>query len=528
MTVQGILRDALGQPVEGSVSFELELRSGDTAVFTETESWDLRAGLFTITLGDTSPISPDIFAGAGPVSLVIKVDGDEMAPIVLTSVPYAFRAHSAESADAYMGDVDWAQLVGVPAGFADGTDDGAMGTTYGAGDGLTLTGNTFAVAYGGAGAATTASRSDHAHAPPAWSSVTGVPAGFADGVDDVGGPPAWSSITSVPAGFADGVDDVGGPPAWSSITGVPAGFADGVDDVGTGDITGVTAAAGLTGGGTAGDVSLGVDYGGTGTSTQVARADHDHGGVLTMAQLTYGRTSSNPGQSCLDIKSMAPWAEDGVYLVDPDGSGPINPLRVLCDMTRDGGGWTLGIKNRYMSGIAGRGGSFGTVDDIDAPTADFYKLADATINALISDGTFDILADQVGWNSAYSSGNHEYVLVRNYTATFSFTAIVPDSTSTTVFESYRAADDLLVWRGRLRCGGGGVGINCYDILPTPSPVGTANPQGGNGCLYPLGSSSNTGWHHFYMSETNTDTYLYICNGAQHTSSYNLSHRWWFR
>ncbi|MBN1137576.1 MAG: hypothetical protein JXM73_13395 [Anaerolineae bacterium] len=57
----------------------------------------------------------------------------------------------------------WSGLTGVPAGFADGVDDD---TTYTAGAGLVLTGTQFSVT----------------GAP--WSGLTGVPAGFADGVDN--------------------------------------------------------------------------------------------------------------------------------------------------------------------------------------------------------------------------------------------------------------------------------------------------------------------------------------------------------
>jgi hypothetical protein len=44
----------------------------------------------------------------------------------------------------------------------------------------------------------------------------------------------------------------------------------------------------------------------------------------------------------------------------------------------------------------------------------------------------------------------------------------------------------------------------------------------------MGNASNPGWHHIYMSETNSDSYLHLCNGAQHSSGHNMNHRYWFR
>ena len=59
----------------------------------------------------------------------------------------------------------WSGLSGVPAGFADGVDNN---TTYSAGPGLALSNGQFAVDFTGPGSASTASRSDHDHWGQTW------------------------------------------------------------------------------------------------------------------------------------------------------------------------------------------------------------------------------------------------------------------------------------------------------------------------------------------------------------------------
>ncbi len=228
-------------------------------------------------------------------------------------------------------------------------------------------------------------------------------------------------------------------------------------------------------------------------------------------------------KSCKAYLTANPGAANGVYKIDPDGGlGPLPQTSVHCDMKRDGGGWTLGVKTWYNGGSYGNAGAIGSVNDATTLLGNPYKLSDNAIRAIIGPtNNFDVMADQAGYNDSYSNGNFEYVILRNYTAMWKFDGPVANSSTQTLMQSYRLADDALAWTGILNCGNGGAGINCYDVIQN-------NPAGGGGCQISMGKQTDGGWHHFYMGETNSDTYLYICNGAQHSSGHNMNHRFWFR
>ncbi|GAI73675.1 unnamed protein product, partial [marine sediment metagenome] len=51
-----------------------------------------------------------------------------------------------------------------------------------------------------------------------WSQIDGIPAGFADGVDNEG-ISSWNELADIPAGFADGVDNVGAGSLWDPCDG---------------------------------------------------------------------------------------------------------------------------------------------------------------------------------------------------------------------------------------------------------------------------------------------------------------------
>jgi len=83
--------------------------------------------------------------------------------------------------------------------------------------------------------------------------------------------------------------------------------------------------------------------------------------------------------SCLDIKNTVSDATDGVYTIDPDSSGSVAPFDIYCDMTTDGGGWTLLIQTADDGNLTFGGHS--TYLTTDALINETHTALDYTVDA---------------------------------------------------------------------------------------------------------------------------------------------------
>ncbi len=204
IAVQGLLTNLADEPVEGPVDLTFVLYQGEggaQGVWTETHlDVDLVAGHFDLVLGTVNPMdAPPVFEQFDDLWVGISVNGGpELPRAPLAAVGYAMQARHAEYCGSLTGVAcqDGEILKWDGEAWDCAADDN---TGYGAGWGISLDGGLITVdktvldaAYVEedqenaishemiqAGAVSDANISD-----VAWNKLTGVPEGFADGVDD--------------------------------------------------------------------------------------------------------------------------------------------------------------------------------------------------------------------------------------------------------------------------------------------------------------------------------------------------------
>lgn len=64
-------------------------------------------------------------------------------------------------------------------------------------------------------------------------------------------------------------------------------------------------------------------------------------GTITSGDVSSVMVTCAVPTTCKAILAANQSAKDGMYMIDPDGAGPKMPVSVFCDMTTDGGGYTM-------------------------------------------------------------------------------------------------------------------------------------------------------------------------------------------
>ena len=330
----GRLLDATDKPVVGQPTLTVTLWDGDAAtaqnIWSETYQVTTdKDGLYAILLGDTTggkkALTADAFAGDRWLS--VTIGGEELLPrLHLSSVPYALQAQNAQTLGGKaLADLD-ARYVQVGGSGGSGSitvggDITASGKFTGDGSGLT---NLSAAAVTGKLAAT---------ALPA-------DAALLDAAQTFTAAQTFGAVTATTL-TASGAVSTGALTA-ASVT--SSGALSAASVTASGNIT-ASSGAKFVGDGSGLMNLAAANVSGTLAASAVPLATSSANGAMTSAEKTYvdaAIAGSGAARSCEAILKSGASTGDGVYNIQPDPTQAA--FAAYCDMTHDGGGWTLLMK----------------------------------------------------------------------------------------------------------------------------------------------------------------------------------------
>jgi hypothetical protein len=407
-TFQGHLAQS-GTPLDGTTDLVFKLynaQSGGTLLGAPISAtgWPVVDGVFALDLDFTG-----IAFDGSARWLEVEVDGTTLAgrieilPAPVSASSNALRGRNVAATAPTAGQV----LAWNGSSWAPAAD--ASGSSYSAGNGLTLSGTTFSVNFAGTGAANTASRSDHAHYGATWSGNASN-----TGLQVFNSAP---SATSAIQGFYTGADsDVAGVYGESAMGQGVRGFGKtGVRGTSNAtDGTGVHGIAFATSGATSGVIASANSPDGYGLRARNLATSGSAFGIFSESAgvdgtAIHGSATSSAAGATIGVRgSSAASNGTGVHGEASDASG--STKGVLGRVVSPSGFGVFG-ENNANSGLA-----YGVVGNTDSPSG-VAVFGDATGGAVgvrgVGSTGVDAQGTQIGLAAVTSGGADAIAVVAN-------------------------------------------------------------------------------------------------------------------